>query len=194
MFKSKPMVLGFGCAQPCFLGKVPKALPIAWFSPKIVVVGLFTTLGCVVKNSRNRRIGRHLHHKPGQARPWCLWWSLARILPRLRPDPFSASGQPAVQQPGKAEPGSSPAQSPPEPHTRFRGDGPTVDFHCEQLTSHLQTLLSAPCGHTPDSFHRQRLQTSHLQQPAAGMEPAEGSWLLRHPGDIGFHETRQTSR
>ena len=194
MFKSKPMVLGFGCAQPCFLGKVPKALPIAWFSPKIVVVGLSITLGCVVRNSSNPRIDRRPHLKPAPARPWFLSWSLARILPRLRPDPFSTSQQPAVQQPGKAEPGSSPAQSPPEPHTRFRGHRPSVDLQREQSASHLQTLLTAPCGNTPASLHRQRLHTSHLQQLAAGMEPAQGSWLLCHPGDVGFHETRQTMR
>ena len=154
MFKLKPMVLAFGCAQPCFLGKVPKALPIAWFSPKIVVVGLFTTPGCAVRNSSNPRIDRRPHHKPNQERPWCLWWSLARILPRLQPDPSAASQQPAVQQPGKAEPGSSPAQSPPEPHTRFRGHRPSVYFQREQSASHLQTLLTAPCGNTPASLHR----------------------------------------
>ena len=190
MFKSKPMVLEFGCAQPCFRGKVPKALPIAWFSPKIVVVGLSITPGCVVKSSSNPRIDRRPHLKPAPARPWCLWWSLARILPRLRPDPFSASGQPAVQQPGKAEPCSSPAQSPPEPQTRFRGHRPSVDLQGEQSTSHPQTLLAAPCGNTPGTFHRQGLHMSHLQQPAAGMEPAQGVWLLCQPGDIGFHETR----
>ena len=194
MYKSKPMVLGFGCEQPCFRGKVPKAPLIAWFSPKIVVVGLFTTPGCVVKNSRNRQIGRHLHHKPDQARPWSLLWSLARILPRLRPDYSGASRQPEVQQPGKAEPCSSPAQCPPEPQTRFRGHRPSVDLQREQSASHLQTLLTAPCGNTPGTFHRQRLHTSHLQQLAAGMEPAQGSWLLCHPRDVGFHETRQTMR
>ena len=194
MFKSKPMVLGFGCAQPCFLGKVPKALPIAWFSPKIVVVGLSITPGCVVRNSSNPRIDRRPHHKPIPARPWSLSWSLARILPRLRPDYLGESRQPEVQQPGKAEPCSSPAQSPPEHQTRFRGHRPSVDLQREQSTSHLQTLLTASCGNTPGTFQRQRLHTTHLQQLAAGMEPTQGSLLLCHPGDVGFHETRQTTR